>query len=200
MQFSSADFNRAISSCFHIIRLRSADQNCFKMTLQIHGWLISADYNRICAPGSTCIMLHVASYIAFVNFERWLAKSRVGITQCQHGKFLSLYFFVLYLKKSTKHFPYWYTIISTLVEIGKTRNCAKTFRTHGVVFPLNFSFSQFPRMLIYNRISTLKMFYIYWKYKHRTLELLWLLCILCQIDVIASGGLSIFPESPKMIG
>jgi hypothetical protein len=25
--------------------------------------------------------------IAFVNSERWLAKSRVDITQCQHGKF-----------------------------------------------------------------------------------------------------------------
>jgi hypothetical protein len=45
--------------------------------------------------------------IAFVNSERWLAKSRVDITQCQHGnvgKFLSLYFFVLYYKKNIKHF------------------------------------------------------------------------------------------------
>jgi hypothetical protein len=45
--------------------------------------------------------------IAFVNSERWLAKSRVDITQCQHGnvgKFLSLYFFVLYYKTNLKHF------------------------------------------------------------------------------------------------
>ena len=44
--------------------------------------------------------------IAFVNSERWLAKSRVAITQCQHGnfgKFLSLYFFVLYYKTNIKH-------------------------------------------------------------------------------------------------
>ena len=37
--------------------------------------------------------------IAFVNSERWLAKSRVDITLCQHGKFpatLLLKFFVLY--------------------------------------------------------------------------------------------------------
>jgi hypothetical protein len=45
--------------------------------------------------------------IAFVNSERWLAKSRVDITQCQHGnvgKFLSLCFFVLYYKTNIKHF------------------------------------------------------------------------------------------------
>jgi hypothetical protein len=45
--------------------------------------------------------------IACVNSERWLAKSRVDITQCQHGnvgKFLSLCFFVLYYKTNIKHF------------------------------------------------------------------------------------------------
>jgi hypothetical protein len=42
--------------------------------------------------------------ITFVNSERWLAKSRVDITPCQHGKFLSLYFFVLYYKTNIKHF------------------------------------------------------------------------------------------------
>jgi hypothetical protein len=45
--------------------------------------------------------------IAFVNSERCLAKSRVDITQCQHGnvgKFISLYFFVLYYKTNIKHF------------------------------------------------------------------------------------------------
>jgi hypothetical protein len=45
--------------------------------------------------------------IAFVNSERWLAKSRVDIIQCQHGnvgKFLSLCFFVLYYKTNINHF------------------------------------------------------------------------------------------------
>ena len=45
--------------------------------------------------------------IAFANSERRLAKSRVDITQCQHGnigKFLSLCFFVLYYKKNLKSF------------------------------------------------------------------------------------------------
>ena len=45
--------------------------------------------------------------IAFVNSERWLAKSRVDITLCQHGKFpatLLLKFFVLYYKRNIKHF------------------------------------------------------------------------------------------------
>ena len=45
--------------------------------------------------------------IAFVNSERWLAKSRVDITLCRHGKFpatLLLKFFVLYYKRNIKHF------------------------------------------------------------------------------------------------
>ena len=45
--------------------------------------------------------------MAFVNSERWLAKSRVDITLCQHGKFsatLLLKFFVLYYKRNIKHF------------------------------------------------------------------------------------------------
>ena len=45
--------------------------------------------------------------IAFVNSERRLAKSRVDITLCQHGKFpatLLLKFFVLYYKRNIKHF------------------------------------------------------------------------------------------------
>ena len=45
--------------------------------------------------------------IAFVNSERWLAKSRVDITLCQHGKFpatLLLKFFVLYYERNIKHF------------------------------------------------------------------------------------------------
>ena len=45
--------------------------------------------------------------IAFVNSERWLAKSRVDITLCQHRKFpatLLLKFFVLYYKRNIKHF------------------------------------------------------------------------------------------------
>ena len=72
--------------------------------------------------------------IAFVNSERWLAKRRVDVTQCQHGKFLSLtlYFFVRYYKKYNI-FLYWYTVITTLVEIRKTRNCVKTLHPPGVV-------------------------------------------------------------------
>ena len=41
-----------------------------------------------------------------------------------------------------------YIVISTLVKIGKTRNCVKTLRPSGVVFPHNFSFFQFPLVLI----------------------------------------------------
>jgi hypothetical protein len=43
-----------------------------------------------------------------------------------------------------------YSYINTRgrVEIGKTRNCVKTLRPSGVVFPHNFEFSQFPLVLI----------------------------------------------------
>ena len=57
-----------------------------------------------------------------------------NITQCQHGNvgtFLPLYFFVLYYKTNSKTFfriGVVYSVISTLVEIGKTQNCVKTLR------------------------------------------------------------------------
>jgi hypothetical protein len=45
------------------------------------------------------------------------------------------------------------------VEIGKTRNCVKTLRPSGIVFPHNFSFSQFPLVLIFKDYSTLGVHY-----------------------------------------
>jgi hypothetical protein len=86
--------------------------------------------------------------IAFVNSERWLAMSRDHITQCGHGKIISLYS-SCYIIKKIKLFPYWYTVIPTLVdhEIWKTRNYVKTLRPAGVLFPRNFSFSQFSLVL-----------------------------------------------------
>ena len=57
---------------------------------------------------TTIITFIIRNYnIAFVNSERRLAKSRVDITLCQHGKFLAtllLKFFVLYYKRNIKHF------------------------------------------------------------------------------------------------
>jgi hypothetical protein len=92
--------------------------------------------------------------IAFVNSERWLAKRCVHITQCQHGnigKFLSLYFFVLYYKTNIKHF---FRIDIQLYQhswkLGKLEILwkhsvlrASCFRTIWI-----FSFSQFPLVLI----------------------------------------------------
>ena len=40
------------------------------------------------------------------------------------------------------------TVISTRVEIGKTRNCVETRRPQGGVFSHNFEFFQFSRVLI----------------------------------------------------
>ena len=79
-------------------------------------WLrIAATSDGICAVCSKPVRLIYAriklnnndNNIAFVNSERWLAKSRVDITLCQHGKFpttLLLKFFVLYYKRNIKHF------------------------------------------------------------------------------------------------
>ena len=51
---------------------------------------------------------------------------------------------VIFKKINIKYFPCWYTVISTRVEIGKTRNCVGTC---GGVFSHNFEFFQFPRVL-----------------------------------------------------
>jgi hypothetical protein len=88
--------------------------------------------------------------IAFVNSERWLAKSRVDITQCQHGnvgKFLSLCFFVLYYKTNIKHFFrinwYIYSYINTRGNWENSKLCENTppfgrrrVSTQFLVFPI----------------------------------------------------------------
>ena len=75
-------------------------------------WLWSSYNNRLMIFPIYQI-LYIVSYntfyynIVFVNSERWLAKSRVDITPCQHGKFpVTLLFklFVLYYKRNIKHF------------------------------------------------------------------------------------------------
>jgi hypothetical protein len=58
-----------------------------------------------------------------------------------------------------KHFPCWYTVISTRVETGKTRNCVETRPPKGGVVSHNFSeFSQFPRVFQYGK-NVLYLFY-----------------------------------------
>jgi hypothetical protein len=55
-------------------------------------------------------------------------------------------------------------VISTQVEIGKTRNCVEEF-SH------NFEFSQFPRVLIYNCLSIRKnVLYIFYNIAQRNLK------------------------------
>jgi hypothetical protein len=73
----------------------------------MHVFLISCDYNHRIIECYTNICVIACYNIAFVNSERWLANSCVDITQCQHGnvgKFISLYFFVLYYKTNIKNF------------------------------------------------------------------------------------------------
>ena len=48
--------------------------------------------------------------------------------------------------RNIKHFRCRYTVISTPVEIGKTRNCVETRRLRGGVFSHNFEFFQFSRL------------------------------------------------------
>jgi hypothetical protein len=81
--------------------------------------------------------------IAFANSERWLAKSRVDITQCQHGKFLSLYLFVLYIIKNIKHFFRIDSYINTRGNWENSNLCENTppsgrrVSTQFLVFPVS---------------------------------------------------------------
>jgi hypothetical protein len=85
--------------------------------------------------------------IAFVNSERWLAKSRVDITQCQHGNvgtFLSLYFFVLYYETNIKLFSVLiYSYINTCGKWENSKLCenippfGRRVSTQFLVFPIS---------------------------------------------------------------
>ena len=75
----------------------------YSMHLSVVKW-INNNHDSYLTYGRPNITIY---NIAFVNSEPRLAKSRVDITQCQHGnvgKFLSLCFFVLYYKTNIKHF------------------------------------------------------------------------------------------------
>ena len=110
----------------------------------------------------------ISSYIffynmAFVNSERWLAKSRVDITLCQHGKFpatLLLKFFVLYYKRNIKHF---FRIDIQLYQhswkLEKLEIVWKHSALRASCFHTISRFSNF-HSCWYNCISTRKMFYI----------------------------------------
>ena len=49
----------------------------------------------------------------------------------------SVKFSVLYYKRNIKHFFRIDTVISTLVKIGKTRNCGRRVSTQFLVFPIS---------------------------------------------------------------
>jgi hypothetical protein len=101
-----------ISLCFFVLYYKTNIKHFFRIDIQLyqHSWKLGK------LPISTRVDITVYQHgkcfifvnynIAFVNSERRLAKSRVDITRCQHGnagKFLSLYFFVLYYKTNIKH-------------------------------------------------------------------------------------------------
>ena len=70
--------------------------------------------------------------MAFVNSERWLAKSRVDITLRQHGKFPATFllkFFVLYYKRNIKHF--------CRIDIQLYQHSLKLEKLEIVVFPIS---------------------------------------------------------------
>jgi hypothetical protein len=110
--------------------------NCLEYIL--YDYLFTATYM------SGVYIANIYYNIAFVNSERWLAKSRVDITQCQHrnvGKCLSLCFFALYYKTNIKLFSILiYSYINTHGNWENEKLCGNT-----------------PP---YNCISTRKMFYI----------------------------------------
>ena len=128
-------------------------------------------WNKVC---NKCVVGLLWSYctnipyiidynIAFVNSERWLAKSRVDITLCQHGKFpttLLLKFFVLYYKRNIKYF---FRIDIQLYQhswkLEKLEIVWKHSALRASCFHTISRFSNF-HSCWYNCISTRKMFYI----------------------------------------
>ena len=107
--------------------------------------------------------IYLLNNIAFVNPERWMAKSRVDITLCQHGKFpatLLLKFFVLYYKRNIKHF---FRIDIQLYQhswkLEKLEIVWKHSALRASCFHTISRFSNF-HSCWYNCISTRKMFYI----------------------------------------
>ena len=112
---------------------------------------------------STNSAMNIFYNIANVNSERWLAKSRVDITLCQHGKFPATFllkFFVLYYKRNIKHF---FRIDLQLYQhswkLEKLEIVWKHSALRASCFHTISRFSNF-HSCWYNCISTRKMFYI----------------------------------------
>ena len=129
--------------------------NCFKISGKIPDLAMLDKWQRLGKVGlitpviswSHSIFIVGGLYLSFVNSERWLTKSRVDITLCQHGKFpasLLLKFFVLYYKRNIKHFfridiqlyqHSWKLENSKLCE--NTPPCGCRVSTQFLVFPIS---------------------------------------------------------------
>ena len=96
--------------------------------------------------------LCISTYIPIYNIRSWrrfsIACSQLctNILKHFHDKFTqcpATYCNYISLQlRNIKHFPCWYTVISTRMKTGKTRNCAETRRPQGGVFSHNFEFFQ----------------------------------------------------------
>ena len=131
----------------YYFRLEIYDKTIIEFSL----WFSSLEmYSKTIIGFGFCDMqnYHNSAYnIAFVNSERWLAKSRVDLTLCQHGKFsatLLLKFFVLCYKRNIKHFfridiqlyqHSWKLENSKLCE--NTPPCGRRVSTQFLVFPIS---------------------------------------------------------------
>ena len=87
-----------------------------------------------CLPNSFTNMFVVAILAHLLKLIHFLVNS-------SKYHFLALVNFIFKKYKT-------YTVTSTRVEIGKTRNCVETRRPLGGVFSHNFEFFQFSRVLI----------------------------------------------------
>ena len=141
----------------------------FEFKMALHSlYLLCYNYKKSHLFWYTVITIlntnHIWYYnIAFVNSERWLAKSRVDITLCQHGKFpatLLLKFFVLYYKRNIQHF---FRIDIQLYQhswkLEKLEIVWKHSALRASCFHTISRFSNF-HSCWYNCISTRKIFYI----------------------------------------
>ncbi len=99
--------------------------------------IIAIQQSHILNPLLTSFARSVRESIAFGFYRTDLAPSSLGLYEN-----LRQYFPVQTSHSVNK------SLISTRVEIGKTRNCAETRRPKGGVFSHNFEFFQFSRVLI----------------------------------------------------
>ena len=112
-----------------------------KKTSELLEYLISYQCNCLCCPIVSRILSFPISNVPQSAWKPWdilLAQIKIHIKHCFKCCQNDIYSSHCTYLRNIKHFPCWHTVISTRVEIGKTRNCEETRRPLSSVFLYNF--------------------------------------------------------------